>query len=228
MKEIDLIKYETHSINFSGEAVGLPYAKECSIEFTKKISSEMATMEVVNPDTGQVVGKVNVAYGDNELKQARKNGSQIIYATIVIENQLNDIIANYLFDEFTPKRDFFVNQILSASHIEYSSKKALVLEILDNLNFFGTASSLNQKRVNNINKKKNEFDKLLKQAMIYRNAFAHGQLKYEESQGCLLQYYSGGHKRFVLNEVFWDKIENEYNSLNATLQDIVKFVRSPV
>lgn len=61
--------------------------------------------------------------------------------------------------------------------------------------------------------------------MSYRNAFAHGKLLYESPTGCVLKYFSGKHKKFILDDEFWTKIEREYIQLEAILRDIVKAVR---
>ena len=188
----------------------------------------MARIQIKNLVTGETLGEVNVTEGDKELAQARKNGSQIIYATIVIENQLNDIITNYLFGKFVPnsRRDFFVNDILCTSHITFAAKKALTLKIIDNLKLFGNCSDLDSRRKKVINKKKADFDKLLVKVMNYRNAFAHGKLKYDATKGCVLHYYSGGHKEHVLDDAFWTKIEDEYENIDAVLRNIMELIQS--
>ena len=225
MKEIDLIKYESYSINIPPEAIGLQGIEEsCSVEISKKRSGKTSKIELKNPITGEIIVESDVVEGDNELTQARKNGSQVIYATIVIENKLNDIIANYLFSEHTPnsKRDFFINEILCTSHITFAAKKALALRIVDDLKFFGNASSRDKRRKNKANTERNNLNKLLKDTMIYRNAFAHGKLKYEAPRGCVLHYYSGEQKKLVLDDVFWMKIEKAYASIDDFLRKIEK------
>jgi hypothetical protein len=229
MKEIELIKYELHSIDVPPEAIGLHGIEgKCSIDISKLRSSEMARIQVKNLVTGETLGEADVAGGDKELAQARKNGSQVIYATIAIENLLGDIITNYLFGKFKvdPKREFFVNEILNTSHIAFATKKALVLKIIDELKFFGSSSDMNSKRKKDINKKKGDFDRHIVEVMNYRNAFAHGKLRYESNRGCVLQFYSGGHKEHVLDDKFWTKIEEQYDGIEKELRKILKLIHS--
>ncbi len=232
MKEIDLIKYEVHSIKLPPEAIGLSDIEgECSVEITKKRSSKMTKIEVKDPLTGETVGEAKTAEGDKELTQARKNGSQVIYATIMIESQLNNIIANYLFGNLLPnsKRDFFINNILCTGQITFAAKKTMVLGILDELKFYGNPSPQNSRRKKTANKNKNEFNKLLKDAMEYRNAFAHGKLEYESPTGCVLSYYSGEHKNLVLDDNFWtNKIEKIHARLEVILKDISASIESGI
>lgn len=228
MKEIDLIKYELHSIEVPPEAVGLTAVEgKCSVDVSKLRSSEMARIQIKNLATGETLGETDVTEGDKELDQARKNGSQVIYATVAIENLLGDIITSFLFGKFKvdPKREFFVNEILNTSHITFATKKTLVLKIVDEIKFFGTASDLNSKRKKDINRKRGAFDRRLKEVMDYRNAFAHGKLKYDSSKGCILQFYSREHDEHVLNDKFWAKIEERYDNVDEELRKILESVQ---
>ena len=229
MKEIDLLKYDTHSIMLDPQAVGfLDIDGDCSVEISKKRSSEMTKIEIIDLVTSKNLGEIDIAKGKQDLEQARKNGSHVIYATIMVEHKLNDIIASYLFGVITPnpKRDFFLTHILRTNHFTFSAKKALILEIVGKFKLFSCSSNHNSRRKNDANKKRSEFDKLLKNTMLYRNAFAHGKLKHEVPTGCILDYYSGEKKKFVLDDDFWAKVETEYARLDVILQDIVTFIKS--
>ena len=104
----------------------------------------------------------------------------------------------------------------------------MVLGLLDELKFFGNPSPQNSRRKKDANKKKNGFNKLLKDAMGYRNAFAHGKLKHESPTGCVLSYYSGEHKNLVLDDNFWtNKTEKVYARLEVILKDIMVFIELP-
>jgi hypothetical protein len=119
-----------------------------------------------------------------------------------------------------PKKDFFLDDILCTNHITFASKRALIMKIVDGIGYFNS-SSKNQK---DANKKKQDFDNLLRKVTDYRNAFAHGKLKHEVPTGCILDYYSGGHQEYKLNDEFWTKIENECSDLFTVLRDIINSI----
>ena len=55
---------------------------------------------------------------------------------------------------------------------------------------------------------KADLQKSLKDVMDFRNAFAHGEVTFEEDKGCVLSYWRGGPKRDILSEEYWNKLEN--------------------
>lgn len=223
MKEIDLLTHETYSIKLDPKPFGYTDADELTVSLSIKKMSQMAKIEAVNLDTGEKIEEIDITKAKEDLIQARKNGGNVIYTTIVIEQKLNEIISKYLFGNDTPniKRDFFVKNILCTSHISFSAKKALVLEILDVQEFFEKSASANDEQKSSANQNKCEFDKLLKNVMTYRNAFAHGELKHESPTGCILNYHSGRHQSLMLDDEFWTKIEKEYEEVLGYLNEML-------
>ena len=232
MKEINVLKYETLSIKLP-KIIGADCRierEEHSIDIDIKRESETATIQLLDRVTNQKIGEIDKIKATAELEQARKNGSQVIYATIMIEHQLNDLIADYLFGNSVPnpKRDFFLDHILCTSHIEFSAKMAWIKKIINKIEFFKDSSVQNAKNRKVANAKMHEFDDLLRRIMNYRNAFAHGKLKYETPTGCVLDYHSGDHKNHNLNDEFWAKLENEYARLIAILKSIKNVFTEPI
>lgn len=43
----------------------------------------------------------------------------------------------------------------------------------------------------------------LSMLILWRNAFAHGQVIHDHNDGCVLKYYSGEHQELVLNDEFF-------------------------
>jgi hypothetical protein len=215
MKAIDLLTHETYSVKLDPKALGYIDADDLTVDFSIRRMSHMAKIEAINPANGEKIGEIDITKVQQDLVQARKNGGNIIYTTIVIEQKLNEIISKYLFGNDMPnsKRDFFVKNILCTSHIGLAAKKALVFEILDAQEFFEKSVSVNDEQKSSANQKKGEFDKLLKNVMTYRNAFAHGELKHESPTGCILYYHSGRHQSMMLDDEFWTKIEKEYEEV---------------
>lgn len=223
MRAIDLLTHETYSIKLDPKLFGYTDADELTVTFTVKKLSEMAKIEVKHPVTGEVLGELDTKVKE-DLAQVRSNTGNIISTTIVIEQKISDIISSYLFGTFrpNPRRDFFENEILCSSRFSSAAKIPVLLKILDELKFFGDPPANNDKRKKDAKKKAKDFEDLLRKVLEYRNAFAHGELKYESPTGCILSYHSRDHKKCVLNSQFWDKLENRYKELLGILNEIMK------
>lgn len=223
MRAIDLLTHETYSIKLDPKLFGYTDADELTVTFTVKKLSEMAKIEVKHPVTGEVLGELDTKVKE-DLAQVRSNTGNIISTTIVIEQKIADIISNYLFGTLRPndRRDFFENEILCSSRFSSAAKIPVLLKIVEELKFFGDPPENNKKRKDDTKKKTREFENLLRKVIEYRNAFAHGELKYESPTGCILNYHSKDHKKCVLNSQFWDKLENRYNQLLEILNEMLK------
>ena len=58
--------------------------------------------------------------------------------------------------------------------------------------------------------------------MKCRSAHAHGELRYDASKVCVLDYYSGGRKTQELTDDFWTKVEDLYVRLDADLSEFIE------
>jgi len=60
--------------------------------------------------------------------------------------------------------------------------------------------------------------------MFYRNAFAHGNISADMSNGVTLNYHSNGHKQDILVDDFWDKLETFFKNSNLLLIKAVRIL----
>lgn len=160
-----------------------------------------------------LLGSTDISKQSPDLEQARENGGHVIWATTCIENKLESLITNYLFDRPmgvpNPRRDFFSNRIINSTFFSYAAKKELVIHIISQLKLLK-------------GKDKASLQKLLTTVMDYRNAFAHGDLCSDNLNGTTLKYFSGGSKSLILDDTFWEQLEAEYNSANELLDTAIK------
>ena len=91
----------------------------CDPDTKKKLASGQK-VSFTTPDFGK---------GGSELETARDNGAQVVYATITIENKLDEILALYFFgvrQDSNERRSFFVNQVLQSSRFDFVFKRELM------------------------------------------------------------------------------------------------------
>jgi len=140
---------------------------------------------------------------------ARKNGGKILYATTSIERQMESLLLSYFMGPFaghSQKRAMFENEILQSSVLTFHAKKELVKKVIDEGNLLPGAS-------------KNQAHKYMKQVMEWRNAFAHGKIQYDSMKGCLINYYSGSKKILLLNDEYWENVENTFKECSELLKN---------
>jgi len=190
--------------------IQLPINQTISVTFT---SEDLASNDAV--DMGNGVSRVSLgtmidAEISDNLQTARKNGGTILYATTSIEQQIENILLKYFmgdFIQYEERREIFEKEILQSSALSYSAKKELLLKIVNNLKLLQR-------------KKKEKLQKCLKDIMVWRNAFAHGNVRNDTKKGCFIKYYSGCEKEFILTDSFWLKIENGFNDGSTLLKDV--------
>jgi len=164
-----------------------------------------------DPEGKVFLGTMDFGEGGSELEIARENGAQIVYATTGIEKGIDKILALYFFGPcvgLNEKRNFFVNQVLQSSDISFAFKKNLVQKIIDKYELLK-------------GKEKNSFQKNLKMIMLWRNAFAHGELVYDSRQGPFLRYFSGDPQTQKLDDDYWSKVESCFDDVNALLKKVI-------
>ena len=179
-------------------------------KFSATLDIQKAIKDLKEKGTTEPI-RLNSVELSKDAAQARENGAEIIWATISIEQQIEDIIVSYLFGSAVdnPKRAFFIHNILRTNSFTFAQKKKIAFKIMsDNHILKG--------------KEKKETQDLLKNVMNYRNAFAHGSISVDVNYGCRLSYYSNGNKTFVLNDNFWDEVENQYKKLHEILSNAKK------
>jgi hypothetical protein len=139
---------------------------------------------------------------------ARLNGGKILYATSSIDKMVERILVRYFIGPFKghdERRVIFENDVIQSSSFSYSFKKELIKKIVNKHDL------LKGKQKNNING-------YLKNIMSWRNAFAHGHIKYNSPKGCLIEYYSGHKKELYLTDEFWGEVEKTYIECESILK----------
>lgn len=157
------------------------------------------------------LAKIDVSAGHKEIGTARDNGAQIVYGLLSVEHRIETILAEYLFGPILgnpkPKKDFFVNEILQSNRLEYSFKKELLNRIVNSEDLLPGED-------------KDTLQNNLKKIMTWRNAFAHGHLRTDNSQVCYLDYYSGSKNTIVLNDEFWIEVESSFKKIDELLRKL--------
>ncbi len=169
------------------------------------------------PDLGghvtHVNGKAVISNGTNiyvdsyedELAVARDNGGKIIYATVSVENLLEEIIKLYLFEKpfgETEKTVFFLQKILQSNFFSFNSKKTIVGDLIEKKSLLK-------------GEKKNDLPSVLRKIGSCRNAFAHNPIKYESDRGCVLQDQP-------LNDEYWEDLESNFNKAHCLLSEVLE------
>ena len=133
-----------------------------------------------------------------EMAVIEKNGSEILSAMVVIEERIIDAVSKILFGETGGKgnfKDFFVGEIIGTSDFSFSFKRRVFTRLLEQFELM----------------EKDEVKALkadLNRLMIWRNAFAHGQVLHDQHDGYVLQYYNGGKKEQVLDDKFFETVDS--------------------
>ena len=139
---------------------------------------------------------VNLGQAYKNLRAAQNNGQTIMSATRWIELQLENIITYHVFGKFGPKVSFFNNHILSADWFAFSSKRKLVLAIVNKGKYLK-------------GRDKSQFEELLRKVMSYRNTFAHGHIV-EGSDGTYISYFENTQREKRLSDEYWTQVEKTF------------------
>ena len=189
--------------------------KKIDLQITQRFATRTVDMREALKDltSGKIdkisLGTIDFGTSGNDLNQARANGGIVIWSATCLEEKLDSLIINFIFsfdDSQNQKgRQFFVNRIIKSDNLSYASKKGLVVDIVN------SESLLNGRN-------KSDLEKSLKDVMDFRNAFAHGEVTFEEDKGCVLSYWRGGPKRDILSEEYWNKLENIFKKADKLVE----------
>ncbi|MEZ5530338.1 MAG: hypothetical protein R3E57_10515 [Porticoccaceae bacterium] len=144
-----------------------------------------------------------------DMSVIEKNRSEILVAMITIEDRIIEAMSKYLFKESKVKRDFFINEIVGTSDFSFSFKRKAFTRMLEQFELFEPDGIKTLKA--NLNK-----------LMLWRNAFAHGQVIHDLHDGYILKYYSGGHQELALNDSFFEKAEETFRSCLYVCNGIIQ------
>ncbi|MFK5951316.1 MAG: hypothetical protein QM500_21385 [Methylococcales bacterium] len=194
--------------------INLPISNTYSLTFPAKM--DINNTEKVGDSLIVSLGTIVDSDKSKEVEIARLNGGKVLYATTSIEKIVERILVKYFIGPFQghdERRVMFENDVIQSSSFSYSFKKELIKKIINQHDL------LKGKQKNNINGH-------LKNIMIWRNAFAHGHIKYNDPKGCLIEYYSGEKKELFLTDVFWGKVEKNYVECESLLKSIDEKISS--
>lgn len=171
---------------------------------------------ILMPDGHQHIslGEIGKTHWEN-LKAARENGGGILWSTVCLEKIMENILLCYFmgpFKEACDKRDLFNNELLQASFLQLSAKKHLISKVASKFYSFK-------------GKEREKLDGHLKSIIQWRNAFAHGSLVLNGTEGVILKYYSGAPKEEVLSDSFWNTVESVFKSCDELLKKLETLVK---
>ncbi|WP_415890791.1 hypothetical protein ACMXYV_05625 [Neptuniibacter sp. SY11_33] len=144
-----------------------------------------------------------------DLPIIEKNRSEILAAMITIEDRIIEAMSKYLFKESKDKRDYFINEVIGTSDFTFSFKRKAFTRMLEQFKLLDP---------DGIKKLKANLNKL----MLWRNAFAHGEVIHDHHDGYVLKYYSGGHQELILNDEFFEKAEETFRSCLYVCNGIIQ------
>ncbi|WP_207064093.1 hypothetical protein [Motiliproteus sp. SC1-56] len=146
---------------------------------------------------------------EEDISIIEKNRSEILAAMITIEDRIIEAMSKYLFKESKVKRDYFVNEVIGTSDFTFSFKRKSFTRMLEQFELLDPDSIKELKA--NLNK-----------LMLWRNAFAHGQVIHDQHNGYVLKYYSGGRQELVLNDAFFERAEEAFRSCLYVCNGIIQ------
>jgi hypothetical protein len=189
--------------------------KELNLPITQKFATCTVDMHEALKDlaSGKIykipLGSTDFGTSSKALNQARANGGMIIWSATCLEEKLDTLIIRFVFsaeDSQNQKgKQFFVTRIMKSDHLSYAAKKSLVVDIVNRESLLA-------------GRDKDDLEKYLKDIMDFRNAFAHGEVTFEEDKGCVLSYWRGGHRRDVLSEEYWCTLENIFKRADQLIE----------
>jgi hypothetical protein len=189
--------------------------KELNLPITQRFATRTVDMDEALKDlaSGKIdripLGTIDVGVSGKELNHARSNGGMVIWSATCLEEKLDSLIIQFVFSSDDSRnqrgKQFFMSKIIKSDYLSYVAKKSIVVDIVNN-------ESLLEGR------EKHRLEKALKDVMDFRNAFAHGDVTFEEDNGCVLSYWRGGPKRDILSEEYWDRLEDTFKSADRLLE----------
>lgn len=148
----------------------------------------------------------------DELLVIEKNGSDLITATVMLEERMIEAVSKLLFrmdPEVKLQRDFFAEEIMGTSDFSFAFKRRVFTRLLER------TETLDAEAINDLKAGLNKI-------MEWRNAFAHGKLVHEHNGGFLLAYYNGGRKELALNDAFFEQVESTIRNCLYQCNDVIQ------
>lgn len=150
----------------------------------------------------------------DDLTIIEKNGSELITATVMLEERMIEAVSKLLFsngEEAQLQRDFFAEEVMGASDFSFAFKRRVFTRLLERTEALDVGAI-------------KELKAGLNKIMEWRNAFAHGKILHEHSGGFVLLYYSGGRKELMLDDAFFEQVET---TIRCCLYQCNGIIQSP-
>lgn len=164
--------------------------KAIKVKSTTKIEVFDEPTEAVTPD---LLAQIYAPIDESKLK--------IFESFASTEHIIVEIIAYYFYginsNENKEFKSRFNSLILASDWCSFSSKRKLMMHIINDKNLLD-------------GKEKENYDKLLRNIMSYRNAFAHGEMS-TDGRIVKLRYYESTPRKITIDQNYLDKIENDLN-----------------
>ena len=158
------------------------------------------------------VGSFGSPASSDEIAIIEKNGSELITATVMLEDRMIEAVSTLLFGKAANsgvEREFFVDEIMGTSDFSFAFKRRVFTRLLER------TEKLDLELIK-------ELKAGLNKIMEWRNAFAHGKVLREYDGGFVLQYYSGGAKERTLDDAFFEKVESTVRSCLYTCNGVIQ------
>ena len=118
----------------------------------------------------------------------------MIEGALSVENQLDAVILHYFFGPSHERRAVFESLVLGSDWCSFAAKRKLITHIINEQNLLEGGD-------------KNEFDKLMRDVMSVRNAFAHGKLSSDDERRVWLSFFEGTPRKVELTDEYLTKVE---------------------
>lgn len=147
--------------------------------------------------------------------EARRNGAKVILAGLYIERELEHVIGLFLYPSppITEQQSFVAAHILGSDSLTFAAKRRLVLTLVNEKGLLEGSE-------------KATFDKQLKEVMVYRNAFTHGDV-IEKGGSTYLKYFQGGPQERELTDEYFDGVVATFKSAEKQIEAIKRALMTP-
>ena len=136
---------------------------------------------------------INLTEAMNLSREARRNRLKIIEGALSVENQLEPVILQYFFGSSHERRAAFESLVLNSDWCSFAAKRKLIAHIIAEQNLLE-------------GRDKNDFDKLMRDVMSVRNAFAHGRLSSDDKR-VWLSFFEGTPRKEELTDDYLARVE---------------------
>ena len=139
-----------------------------------------------------------------QLEIISKNISEVMIVAGEIEKRFGFFVLGYFMPKINRKQKIFQEQILNSSSFNFNLKRNVVISMIRENNLL-EGSDLS------------DFEKISSKVIKYRNALAHGSIIYRDRE-MNLEYYEGQKRIKILNDNYWDLVEDTYKNMQDKLK----------